>query len=264
MFYETSNKKDKELIAHTAFIVGTTSYRKSGAVRQKFLVLSRSGYQLFWEKVGQLQVFFPNNVEQTGAQRRGIAPNLIWRSEPHSLSGKLLPDAHSFEQDNTNEDLLSFSVRQLIQAPCVYSEDGDRGSKARVLSPFPTTMSGQWFAQFFTKAGSFKAKGHRLHIPSAHGRLQKVRLESSKFALVTVKEEERFVPHSRPPQRDQLAAPTMDELREHKGWTVAVMDGNHLFFYELADEKDPRWESSSIQLGEVSAKVLLCWPDPKS
>eukprot|EP00808_Paulinella_micropora_P018911 g81811.t1 len=61
----------------------------------------------------------------------------------------------------------------------------------------------------------------------------------------------------------QLPAPTMDELREHKGWTVAVMDGNHLLFYELADEKDPRWESSSIQLGEGPAHVLLCWPDPK-
>eukprot|EP00808_Paulinella_micropora_P005790 g46490.t1 len=55
MFYETSNKKDEELIAYTAFIVGTTSCGKSGAVRQKFLVLSRSGCQLFWEKVSQLQ-----------------------------------------------------------------------------------------------------------------------------------------------------------------------------------------------------------------
>eukprot|EP00808_Paulinella_micropora_P000343 g32408.t1 len=96
MFYETSNKKD-ELIAHTAFIVGTTSCGKSGAVRQKFLVLSQSGYQLFWEKVSQLQSQNSTNITLGCMGSCPLRPfRLIWRSEPHSLSGKLLPDAQTY------------------------------------------------------------------------------------------------------------------------------------------------------------------------
>eukprot|EP00808_Paulinella_micropora_P000049 g9040.t1 len=87
IFYETSNKKDEELIAHTAFIVGTTSCGKSGAVRQKFLVLSRSGHQLFREKVSQLSGWTEAELYEHWIGMYGVLPPA---SLQYDGEGKLL------------------------------------------------------------------------------------------------------------------------------------------------------------------------------
>eukprot|EP00808_Paulinella_micropora_P000048 g9038.t1 len=158
-------------------------------------------------------------------------------------------EAHTFEQDETMEDHIVFSIRRGLIVPWGNSRFGYFLSTCAYDVSNTTRLEGKLTAEALLKKCKIPKSFFVSHFPSVHGKLEKVVLEYAHVALSTMEEEERFLPYKRPPRGDKLAKVTMQDLVGKGGWAAVTIEGNHLFCYELAANADPRWQEKPVELG---------------
>eukprot|EP00808_Paulinella_micropora_P013741 g6751.t1 len=59
-------------------------------------------------------------------------------------------EAHTFEQDETMEDHIAFSIRRGLVNPFEFSEDGGAASKVRLISPYIVPWGNSRFGNFLS------------------------------------------------------------------------------------------------------------------